>query len=254
MEPRPIRSPIGFKLNDFIGLDCTYRCDSFTKDHDPSKDHVLFAGCSFTAGEALEAHQTWAYKVYQRFKNASGFFNIGVPAFSVTDVIDSILKYINLYGNPTHIFALFPDAGRDGQYCAPGKEHTELMQWREYAWLELYCKSNNIKLYTFTWDIPFNRDRAPQMYPDQSVTRYYPQRTEERQDWSVQMNGDTIKALQSFDTFYYYTQDEMEYQVFLNDVKKNKNSATSLVATDDVHPGESFHDFFADFIADKAGL
>ena len=258
---KPIRNKIGYTLNDWIGRDWLYRCDEFTKEHNGK--HVIFAGCSFTAGEALEKEETWAYKVHQKMQGTSGFFNIGVSGLSVTDIIDQVLKYIHNYGNPDEIYILFPNASRDLEYCGHEYKYTELMIWRSYSWLHEYCKSHGIKLYSFTWEIPVRgwplradeqdvKKFERNIFPDQSQKKYYPGTTEERDDWSQQLGDETIKILGKFDTFYVFSEDEMEERVFYFDQTKNKGKPYSLVAKDSVHPGESFHDFYAEFIYSKA--
>jgi hypothetical protein len=262
---KPIRNEIGYKLNSWIGAEWLYRCDEFTKDHDGK--HVIFAGCSFTSGEALEPEETWAYKTHQRMSGTSGYYNIGVSGLSITDIVDQIFKYIYNYGNPDEIYILFPNASRDLEYCGNDYKHVQLMVWRSYSWLEQYCKSNNIKLYSFTWEIPvfgwplkpddittFKGGEAKSIYPDQDEKKYYPGTTEERDDWSQQLGDETIKILKDFETFHYFSESEMEEAVFKYDTGKNKGKKYSLIAKDNVHPGESFHDFYADFICKKANI
>jgi hypothetical protein len=249
-DKKPIRNDIGYGLNDWLGINHTYRCDKFTKSH--SQRHILFAGCSFTAGEALEKEQTWAFKVHSSMAKTSGYYNIGVPGFSITDIVDQIFKYFHTYGNPDDIYILFPNASRDLEYAGNDKRYMELLIWRSYFYLEQYCKSNSINLYSFTWEIPTSGWNS--IYPDQQEKKYYPGTTEEREDWSQQLGDETIKILGGFDTFYYFSEDDMIRNVFKYDTTKNKGSKNSLVATDSVHPGESFHDFYADFILSKARI
>lgn len=261
-DRKPIRNDIGYKINDWLGLDWSYRCDKFTNVH--SGKHVLFAGCSFTAGEALDKEQTWAYKVHSTMSGTSGYYNIGVPGFSVTDTIDQIFKYVYTYGNPEEIYVLFPNASRDLEYCGWDKTNLELIMWRSYFYLEQYCKSNNIKLYSFTWEIPIKgwpispndvsahtHGEVPSIYPNPDEKKYYPGTDEEREDWAKQLGDETIEILKGFETFHYFSEDEMQQGVFKYDRTKNKGNKNSLEARDAVHPGESFHDFYAEFILSK---
>jgi hypothetical protein len=252
---KPIRNDVGYQLNEWLGLDWSYRCDKFTKDH--AGKHVLFAGCSITAGEALDKEQTWAFKAHASMTGTSGYYNIGVPGFSITDTIDQIFKYVYNYGNPEEIYILFPNASRDLEYSGHEKRYMELLIWRSYFYLEQYCKSNNIKLYSFTWEIPLKgwpltpKDAAS-LYPDPNQKKYYPGTNEEREDWSQQLGEETIEILKNFETFHYFPEEQMHESVFRYDTSKNKNKETSIIARDNVHPGESFHDFYAEFILSKA--
>lgn len=91
-----------------------FRSDEFLKSHDGK--HILFAGCSETFGEGGSLEDVWAKKLYNKINGitkTSGFFNIGVPGFSVSDIIATVIEYIDNYGNPDLIFINFPTLERE---------------------------------------------------------------------------------------------------------------------------------------------
>jgi hypothetical protein len=72
--------------------------------------------------------------------------------------------------------------------------------------------------------------------------------------WTEQVDAQEslydLDLLNDFDSFYDYTKEDMLESVYEFD----KNSTTkekSIWANDSVHPGTSFHDFYADFIYKK---
>lgn len=137
---------INENVNDFYKTNSYgYRCDSFTKDHDGT--HILFAGCSVTFGEALPENFLWAKKLYNKISettNTSGYFNIGRPGSSMTDIISLIKAYQDKYGTPDYIFVLFPDPDRDN-----------------YAGIQLAANLQGImdsKIYATTWDRRFAKN------------------------------------------------------------------------------------------------
>lgn len=150
------------------------RSDEFTADH--AGKHLLFAGCSITAGEGLPLEFVWAKKVYEEIsktEETSGYFNIAAPGSSITEIVAQIFKYIDLYGNPDSLFVNFPDPDREYYYLSSfDVRHSDLSEGLKdpmsmvnidrindlsiaaYKSIYLYCKSNDIDLYSCTWSNP----------------------------------------------------------------------------------------------------
>jgi hypothetical protein len=154
-----------------------YRSEPFSTKHNGL--HILFSGCSNTIGEGLFFRETWACKVFQEINKAniaSGFYNLSLGGIGFTTIIANIFKYFNQYGNPDVIFINLPDLLRfysydkkTNQYFYSSKiEHDfsnmekelensvyalKLLLYHYYLMLETYCKTNNIKLISFTWDL-----------------------------------------------------------------------------------------------------
>lgn len=135
-------SSVEYKLNS-SGI----RCDDFIYKH--NKEHILFAGCSISAGIGIDLKDTWCYKVHQNFKETSGYFNISLPGGSISEIVFNVFKYISKYGNPNFIFILLPNIARDLRYIK--ENFINQFVYNEYLSLNLYCKSNNIKLITSSW-------------------------------------------------------------------------------------------------------
>lgn len=155
-----------YKLNSF-GL----RCDEFTASHEGG--HILFAGCSVTAGEGLLLEHTWAYKTYQRIQKEeklSGFFNVAVPGLSILEIISQVFKYVTAYGAPSNIFINFPDPEREYYYLSSLDfrkvsniggitDPMELVNIAQvnaavlgaYLGLVTYCSSAGVRLHLDTW-------------------------------------------------------------------------------------------------------
>jgi hypothetical protein len=154
-----------------------YRSMPFTEKHDGL--HLLFSGCSNTVGEGLFFHETWSHKVFAEISKTakpSGFYNLSLGGIGFVTIIANIFKYFRKYGNPDAIFINFPDLLRfysydkkTNQYFYSSKiEHDfnnmekelensvyslKLLLYHYYLMLETYCKTNNIKLISFTWDL-----------------------------------------------------------------------------------------------------
>lgn len=135
-------SDVVYKLNS-DGL----RSDEFKKN--PESPHILFAGCSVTCGIGVNIQDTWAYKLYSDFENASGFFNVSLPGGSPTEIISNIFKYIDQYGKPDYIFILLPPIHRDGRYVT--KDYIDRIVYNYYRSLEIFCNFNGIKLLSSSW-------------------------------------------------------------------------------------------------------
>jgi hypothetical protein len=163
-----------------------FRCDEFKKEQDGK--HVLFTGCSVTQGVGLELEEVWAHKLYTKIsenEKVSGYYNLGVPASGIFFIVSNLFKYFNSYGNPDAIFINLPDMLRFYSVEEVGTKikkpyvHKDMVnilsnsiyhdqdwsseqdilsysRWVNYydyvMMLESYCKTNNIKLFIFSYD------------------------------------------------------------------------------------------------------
>jgi hypothetical protein len=173
-------NPDTFNINsDF------FRSDEFKIAHDGK--HILFSGCSVTYGVGLYTKELWSHLLYNKIKNkekVSGYYNLGTPGTGVFDIVFNIFKYIKNYGNPDVIFIDLPDLSRfyalinssdqwvdtipnnSLDYIKRNYRHANyknqidnqaiIYEKRIYIYqylhmLETYCRSNNIKLYLFSY-------------------------------------------------------------------------------------------------------
>lgn len=152
-----------------------YRSDEFSKSHD-DKLHVIFSGCSVTYGSGLLLEETWSYQLWEKLENTSGYFNLAMEGNNVSNMVFEIIKYCSIYGNPDIIILNLPDPYRsiqpqpikEGGYKfvferpilsvalenvkdVSQKAKLELSVFQSYKILELFCKSQNIDLYSFSW-------------------------------------------------------------------------------------------------------
>jgi hypothetical protein len=136
------------------------RCDDFTKVHEGK--HVLFAGCSITAGEGMFQEYTWPHIVYSKLEkedNLSGYFNISNPGFSIISIIWQIYGYMASFGTPDVIFVNFPDIDRELRVLKAGDlknkkasdEFSGMLAYGYYSMFYQFCKQKNIKLVSLTW-------------------------------------------------------------------------------------------------------
>lgn len=199
---------INENVNDFYKTNSYgYRCDSFTKEHDGT--HILFAGCSVTFGEGLPENFLWAKKLYNKISETtktSGYFNIGRPGSSITDIVGLVKAYQNRYGTPDYIFILFPDPDRDG-----------------YAGIELAANLKNAidsKIYATTWDCRFAKN-----------SKY------------TVPNRETFDAISYFKKIDYelFLEHLYKYQKSFS----GKYKPYVLKGLDDAHPGIAENDFYA---------
>ena len=128
----------------------SYRCDKFTNTHDGK--HILFIGDSFASGDGLDLEDTWCYKLYNKIskeEKVSGYFNIGMSGSSISEAIDQFFRYSYIYGNPDVVFFVTTEFDRDLRYS--NFENLESFIYRMYFYLEQYCRSSSISLYSFSW-------------------------------------------------------------------------------------------------------
>lgn len=257
-----------------------YRSENFTDQHEES--HVLFAGCSYTWGVALKKSEMWAGIVYEKIskdKKRSGFFNLGWPGTSIHNQVFDILKYCSLYGNPELIFYCMPSTSRpynvgmfdDDIYFNSFPEamdrdllsitskafidFTEMINYMSYFTLHQYCKSNNIELYSFTWNEVLEgskKDRDSLAWPSRkngnSSFNHY--------DNSISTSDinpfSGFQKIKNFDSFYYWNREElMDFCIkFIKDYSGSEKEFLQ-VARDDIHLGIAPNAFWADFIYNK---
>lgn len=172
-------------LTDLTLNSKNFRCEEFTDKHEG--EHLLFSGCSTTFGVGLEEDEVWSKKIYNHIKQdkkVSGYFNLAMPGIGCLEIVANIFKYIDQFGKPDAIFISLPDIQRNyipinnetkeildtniniedgltrhGRYTEGFDEKSldvlKINTFHYLLFLELYCKSNNIKLYMFSWDYNF---------------------------------------------------------------------------------------------------
>lgn len=224
-----------------------YRCDKLTKEHDGK--HVLFIGDSFAAGDGLDIEDTWCYKVYKKIsekEKTSGYFNIGTSGGAISEAVDQLFKYCYHYGNPDVVFFVTTEFNREDRYVKDSMREAFVI--RMYIYLEQYCRSNGIKLFSFSWIKSIDAELgSPERYTwtdghGNEIVR--PLWTEQSRDNTKDLD---YTILNQFETFYDYNGEDMVRKVFEFDIK-TKTPHKSLWAEDGCHPGTSFHDFYADMM------
>lgn len=229
-----------YKINSY-----SYRCDEFTTNH--KGKHVLFSGCSNTYGVGLKKEEVWAYKVYNKInetEGSSGYFNIGLGGNNIINCILNIFKYCKKFGNPDLIFINLPSQNRFFNFNENEKQYRvvenlglskihhieKLTFYNYYLMLEQYCSSNNIKLFSFTWD---NYD---QHFLNKNINKIYE---------SVSI----VFKNYNFKTFYYINEKEMLNDLFL--LKQKDNNKFFDIARDNMHRGTGAHTYWSNFIYNK---
>ena len=186
-----------------------FRCDNFSAQHEGP--HILFAGCSLTYGESVPQELSWAQILYNKIAEeigASGYFNIGTPGASMTDIIDLVRAYSSKYGVPDHIFILFPNLKRDkyqGIQVAKGLN-----------------KDLGTRIYAMTWD----RHCSTSM--NNKLAKDHREKVSEIEYLTL------IDHKDLYDHIYRY---QLDYSGKYNDFL--------LKGMDDAHPGIAEHDFYA---------
>lgn len=96
---------ITYKLNKH-GL----RSDNYKKKHNGL--HILFAGDSSVEGGSNSIDNIWTTILYNKIKESekvSGYYSIGLSGLGIQTIVQQILIYIEEYGKPDYIFAMYPD-------------------------------------------------------------------------------------------------------------------------------------------------
>lgn len=209
-----------------------FRSEEFIHTHEGL--HVLFAGCSYTFGYGVDLDKTWSKIVYDSIKQnnkTSGYFNIGSSGASIMESISLIFKYCKTYGNPEVVFLNMPNFDRFYSLDSFSKirlsflkqknsKVLNLLAYQYYLMLDLYCKNNDIDLYSFTWSLSDNPDYT----------------------------GVIGSKINTFSTYHEY--DLLESDTFVEEYLKN-NIGSKRLANDDNHLGEPYHQYWANFIYER---
>lgn len=228
-------TPFSTDLEDFIRLDFNnIRTERYTNNH--VGKHILFAGCSVTHGVGLsDTNKIWTNIVYETIKaneTVSGFYSIAYPAHSISMQVSLIFRYIAKYGKPDIIFFNMPSTGRTfstednkiylSQIAAQHETEypgslllTKYHNFESYFVLDSYCKSNGIKLISFSWS-------DNETLSDPGVTQ------------------ELFKD--KFDSFYI---NPMSMQDFLENYLLKNAGDNELLANDGNHPGYGPHAYYA---------
>jgi hypothetical protein len=103
-------------LDEFYSLNnYCFRSDEFVEDHGDKK-HVLFAGCSHTFGQGNLLEDVWSYKLFEHlggYAALSGYYNVGTPSATYSEIARNVLSYIEHFGCPEEIYILIPDVYRE---------------------------------------------------------------------------------------------------------------------------------------------
>jgi len=238
IEDEELKIPESVLSKDVLSVNSyNFRCDEFIKTH--NKKHILFSGCSYTYGTGLTKEETWAYKVYENFEKiygCSGYFNLGLKGNNIYNSILNIFKYCKHFGNPDVIFINIPELKRFFHFDEKRSEYritiynkpdkmfyiNNLIVYNTYLMLEQYCNSNNIKLFTFTYDCLSQP--------------------------GFKCTNELFKTF-NFKTFYYINQNKMIEDLFL--LKQTTNDKYFDVARDRQHKGTGWNILWSDFIWKK---
>jgi len=206
------------------------RSEEFTKNHDGK--HLLFAGCSNTFGLGNFIEDVWAYRLYSEIsktEKVSGYFNVGSPGATISEILYQIFMYCNHYGYPNFVFINFPDYYReylailniyDSKELPPTQSLNKVMIARnisaQYMSLLENLKANGAKVIAYTWDTvtKFGNNEI-------DVRNYFP-------NISFINNNDLAKHC-------------LAYQDRFSD---SKLKDYFVVGLDEDHPGIAVHDFW----------
>jgi len=221
-----------------------YRSEEFVVN--PSKVHMLFAGCSNTFGTGIsDDSNIWpnllASKLSEDIGKEIHAINIGREGASFNGIISLILRYIDTYGKPDTIFIMFPDVFRgirlhqklDGYYDAvvnPDKysyHNTSFTQdvleiidsmtpylYETYSMFEKLMELYGINLVSTSYNSPAMRD---------------------------------IFNKFNFKTFYNFDDLNLESYLYDND----DGSPNYFYAEDGAHWGTGFHKYAAELMYNK---
>jgi hypothetical protein len=200
-----------------------FRSDEFKNVHNGK--HILFSGCSVTYGQGLLLNEIWPTFVLNKIKNntkCSGFYNLGIPGSSIASQVTNMFKYFYSYGNPDVIFYNITEMDRfyhfenkhlyDAKYKKTSSPIFKTIAYQHYFMLDQYCRSNNIKLYSFSWD------------------------------------KNTDMFLEKFFSTFYKTKKDDLFDTVLEYEKNNKDIEYAVLARDQEHFGVGYHDYWSNFI------
>jgi hypothetical protein len=206
------------------------RSQEFDDNHDGL--HVLFAGCSNTFGLGSFLEDTWSYKLYKKISEktkTSGYFNVGSPGATISEIAYQIFVYCKRYGYPDFVFINLPDYYREYQAILDhyvGKEVPEnqslnrVMITRNVAaqYLSLVdnLKLNKTSVVAMTWD---------------TITHF---------------KDSELDVRDNFSDIYFVDNNELAQHC----LEYEKNNLTNplkdffIRGLDDDHPGIAVHDFW----------
>ena len=67
--------------NNIVDIDYRINKQGFRCNHFSNEEGILFLGCSYTFGVGLHEHQTWAYKVAEKYN--TNCWNLGIPGHGI---------------------------------------------------------------------------------------------------------------------------------------------------------------------------
>jgi hypothetical protein len=224
---------IGMNLgqNEFYSINSHgLRSEEFTKNHDGK--HILFAGCSNTFGLGNFLEDVWSYKVYkaiEKNEKVSGYFNVGSPGATISEISYQIFVYCKDYGYPDTVFINLPDYYREymanlniytGKVVPNGQSINKIMITRnviaQFLSLMDNLALNGTKVISMTWD-----------HEDQTKTN-------------------ELNAKDYFADMYIVDEKELANHC-LSYEEQNKSSMLKdyfLIGLDEDHPGIAVHDFW----------
>lgn len=230
-----------------------YRSDDFKSIHNGL--HILFLGCSETMGIGVEIDELWTTKLLSfisKNNTVSGHFNLGRYGYSSYDSIHVLFKYIKEFGMPDIIFYNMPNYTRlhkinknnfagvqvlskdsDQRLLDHFHRHNIFTYFQSYNILEIFCKTNKINLFSFSWDINDNKEINT---INDTITNKY-----------ISTNDLFIKIFH-FSTFYPINHDS--FVEYLIDCEINKYSKYGMFARDGEHFGTYYHDYWANHMFD----
>ena len=241
-----------YKKKDYIKeLNSSFfRCDEFKKDHDGL--HILFSGDSVTFGEGLLIDEVWSHRVYEEISKGtktSGYFNLAVPGTGTPMHIFNMFKYFKKYGNPDYIFFNMSEMHRFYDYLPdiemfthkiysnlnmPNLEDMEkdswvntlrLLNFNLYFMLEQYCRSNNIKLFSFSWDMTHS-------------------------EWNHKAATNILMDSWGFETFHNVDTQENMHELYKLETEEFKDHPYARTARDNAHQGVAVHKQWSNIVMD----
>jgi len=225
-----------------------FRSDEFKTEHDGL--HLLFSGDSVTFGEGLNVDEIWANIVYSEVSKShktSGYFNLAVPGTGSPMHIINMFKYFKKYGNPDYIFFNMSEMHRFYDYLPdigmfthkiysnlnmPNLEEMEkdswvntlrLLNFNLYFMLEQYCRSNNIKLFSFSWDLTHS-------------------------EWNHNAATNILMDSWGFETFHNIDTQENIRELYKLETQTFKDHPYARLARDNAHQGVAVHKQWSDIV------
>lgn len=123
--------PISYEYNNY-----GFRCDDFYENTSDTTQ-IVFAGCSYTEGEALPLDKCWANLVYNKIKSEYNlsfpYWNIGSGGTGLDHMIRYCWHFMPIL-KPTHIVSLVPNIHRREPYL-------------DYRWLPALVDKDFDKIY-----------------------------------------------------------------------------------------------------------